>query len=78
MRITSSVGHMSSICARSVLLGLDQPVDAVERDAAIVADDAAAAVGVGQTGDDAGLAALHDLGRIGVEHAVVVRSCGIS
>ena len=50
-----------------------QPIDAVKRDAPIVADDAAAAVGVGQTGDDAGSAALHDLRRVGVEHAVIVR-----
>ena len=41
----SSVGHMSSICARSARLDLDQMVDAVERNAAVVADDAAAAVG---------------------------------
>ena len=73
MRIISSVGHMSSICARSRLLGLDQAVDAVERDAAVVADDAAAAIGVGQAGDDAGPAAAHDLRRIGVEDAVIVR-----
>ena len=55
------------------LLGLEQAIDAVERDAAIVADDAAAAIGIGKAGDDAGLAAPHDLGRVGVEHAVVVR-----
>ena len=55
------------------LLGLEQPRDAVEGDAAIVADDAAAAIGVGQAGDDARLAAAHDLRRVGVEHAVVVR-----
>ena len=53
-------------------LCVEQPVHPVERDTTIVADDAAAAVGVGQPGDDPGLAAFHDFGRIGVEHAVVV------
>jgi hypothetical protein len=36
---------------RGLLLG-DQEVRAVEGEAAVVADDAAAAVGVGQAGDD--------------------------
>ena len=54
------------------LLGLEQAIDAVQRHAPVVADDAAAAVGIGQAGDDAGLAAVHDLRRVGVEHAVVV------
>ncbi len=60
------------------LLDLEQAVDAVERDAPIVADDAAAAIGVGQAGDDAGLAAAHDLRRVGVEHARRCGSCGTS
>ncbi len=64
---------MSSICSRSSLLDLQQPVDAVKRDAAIVADDAAAAVGIRKPGDDAGPSAIHDLGRIRIEHAVIVR-----
>jgi hypothetical protein len=51
----------------------DEPVDAVEGDAAVVADDASAAVGVRQAGDDAGAARrLADLGSVGVEDAVVV------
>ena len=54
------------------VLGFEQAIDAVERDAAIVADDAAAAVGIGKAGDDAGPAAVHDFRRIGVEHAVIV------
>ena len=53
-------------------LDLEQAIDAVERDTAVVADDAAAAVGVGQAGNDAGPAALHDFRRVGVEHAVIV------
>ena len=54
------------------LLGFDESVDAVERHTAVVADNAAAAVGVREPGDDAGAAGLEDLGRVGVEDAVVV------
>ena len=50
----------------------EQPVHAVKRDAPVIADDAAAAIGIGKAGDDAGLPALHDLGRIGVEHPVIM------
>ena len=53
-------------------LRLKQPVHAVKGDAPVVADDAAAAIGIGKAGDDAGLPALHDLGRIGVEHPVIM------
>ena len=42
---------------RSSPLDRQQAVDAIEGDAAVVADDPAAAIGVGQTGDDAGSAA---------------------
>ncbi len=59
-----------------VLLALlvgDEEVHAVERDPAVVADDAAAAVGVRQAGDDPRRAGLADVRRVGVEHAVVVR-----
>ena len=56
-----------------LLLALDQPVDAVERHAPVVADDAAAAVGVGQPGEDVRAAARADVGGVGVEHALVVR-----
>ena len=52
---------------------LDQPRDAVERDPAVVADDPAAAVGVGQSGQDVRAAAAPDVGGVGVEDAVVVR-----
>ncbi len=54
------------------LLVLDQEVDAVEGDAAIVADDPAAAVGIGQAGDDARGACRLDVGRVGIEDAVVM------
>ena len=53
-------------------LGLKQAIYSVERNATIIADNAAAAVGVGKAGNDGRLAALHDLGRISVENAVVV------
>ena len=72
-RMISSVGHMSSIWARSCALGLEQPVDPVERHAPVIADDAAAPVGIRKAGDDPGPSAIHDFRRIGVEHAVIVR-----
>ena len=56
-RMTSSVDGARVERGLLVLLALDQPVDAVERDAAVVADDPAAAVGVGQAGDDVRAAA---------------------
>ncbi len=55
-----------------VLLALDQPVDAVERDPAIVADDPPAAIGVGQAGQDVPAAAAADVGGVGVEHSGIV------
>ena len=51
---------------------LDQPVDAIKRDPAIIADDAAAPIGVGQAGQDMRAAAAADVVGIGVEHAVIV------
>ena len=54
-------------------LGGDQAVDAVERDAAVVADDAPAPVGVRQARDDLVLARAAHLGRVGVVDALVVR-----
>ncbi len=53
-------------------LGVDQPVHAVQGDPAVVADDPAAAVGVGQAGDDAGPAGGPDVGGVGVEDPRVV------
>ena len=55
------------------LLIADEEVHAVERHAAVVADDAATAVAVGQAGDDMGGAAGAHLGLVDVEHALVVR-----
>ena len=54
------------------LLVGDQEIDAIERQAAVVADDAAASVGIGQAGDDAVVAGELHLIAIGIEHAVVV------
>ena len=50
----------------------DQAVHTVERDAAVIADDAAAAVGVRQAGDDARVARGAHVVGIGGENAVVV------
>src|SRR5262245_54633321 len=56
-----------------VLLALiDEKVHTIERHSPVVADDAAAAVRIGQTGNKVGVATLHDLGGIGIEDAVVV------
>src|SRR4029077_6290060 len=63
--------HVVDLRALAVFV-LDQSLGAVGRAAAIVADDAAATIGVGKPGNDAGLAGLHDLRRIGIEHAVIV------
>ncbi len=53
-------------------LGRQQLVRAVQGHAAIVADDPAATIGIGQTGDDVAAPARHDLRRIGIEDAVIV------
>ena len=63
--------HVIDLCPLCAL-GIEQPLDAIERDAPIVADDPTTAVGVRKAGNDAGPAALHDFRRVGVEHAVVV------
>ena len=55
------------------LLRLDEAVDAVERDAAVVADDAPAAIGVGQPRDDVAVARAANLRRVGIEDRLVVR-----
>ena len=68
----SSVDGSASSAAFSFFLALDQPVDAVERHAPVVADDPAAAVGVGQAGQQVRAAAAADVGGIGVEDALVV------
>ena len=53
-------------------LAFNQTVHTVEGHAAVVADDAAAAVGVRKTGDDADVAGLADLIAVDAEDAVVV------
>ena len=55
-----------------LLLPLEEPRDPVERHPPVVADDAAAAVGVRQPGQDVRAAALADVGGVGVEDALVV------
>ena len=69
----SSVDGKAIEAGLLLLLALDEPRHAVERDAAVVADDSAATVGVGQAGEDVRAAAAPHVGRIGVEDAVVVR-----
>ena len=54
-------------------LVLNQAVHAVERHAAVIADDAAAAIRVRQAGDDVAGAAGAHLRGVGVKHAGVVR-----
>ena len=64
--------HVVHLCA-FFALDLEQPVDSIESNPPIIADDATAAICVGETGDNARLAALHDLGCVCIEHAVVMR-----
>ena len=54
------------------LFVFDEAVHAVQGHAAIVADDPAAAVGVGQAGDDMAAAAGAHFGRVGIKNAGVV------
>ena len=54
------------------LLFLDQVVHAVKGHPAIVAHNAATAIGIGQTGDDVGVAGLLHLGGIGIKDRLVV------
>ena len=54
------------------LLLLDQVVHAVEGYPAIVAHNAATAIGIGQTGDDVGVAGFLHLGGIGIKNRLVV------
>ena len=56
-----------------LLLLLDEPRHAVERDPPVIADDAPAAIGIGQAGEDVRAAAGADVGGVGVEDAFVVR-----
>ena len=67
------VGHGAVAAVVEVLLlPGDEGVDAVQRHAAVVAHDAAAAVGVGQAGDDVAVAGALHLGGVGIKHRGVV------
>ena len=68
------IGHGTGFAVLQVLAaGGDELVRAVQGHAAVVADDTAAAVGIGQTGDDAGGAGSADVAGVGIEHAFIVR-----
>ena len=64
--------HVVDLCP-FLALGFKQPIHAVKRHAPVIADDTTAPVGIRKPGDDPGPAAIHDLGRIRIEHAVIVR-----
>ena len=67
------LGHRAvTAVGKVILLGLDEVVDAVQGYAAVVADNAAATVGVGQTGDDVAVACLLHLGGVGIKHSLVM------
>ena len=68
------VVHHGAVAAvvQIVLLCLDQIVDAVEGYPAVVADNPAPAVGVGQAGDDVAMAGLLHLGGVGVKDGLIV------
>jgi hypothetical protein len=62
-----------SSAAPFLLLLLDQPRHAIERNPAVIPDDAPAAIGVGQPREDVRTAAGPDVSRVGVEYTLVVR-----
>jgi len=67
------IGHGAVAAVGEVfLLELDEGVDAVQCHTAVVADDTATAIGVGQAGDDVGVAGGLHLGGIGIEHSLIV------
>ena len=63
--------HLAAV-GEVVLLGFDEVIDTVQGHTAVVADDTAAAVGVGQTGDDVAVAGLLHLGSVGIKHSLVM------
>ena len=68
------VVHLLNLETRQeLLLVLDEVVHTIEGNTAIVTDDTAAAVSVGQTGDDVAVAATADFRSISREHTFVVR-----
>jgi hypothetical protein len=63
-------GHFEGFLLRFFIL--DQAIDAIERHAAIVTDDATPPVGIWQPGDNAGVAYQPHVLGVGVKYAVVV------
>ena len=66
------VAHGAHETGEVGLLGFDDAVDTVEGKAAVVTDDAAAGIVVGQTGEEAERTETADFFGINVKHAVVV------
>ncbi len=67
------IGHGAvTAVGKVLLLELDQGINAVQGHAAVVAHDAAAAIGVRQTGDDVGVAGCFHLRGVGIEHSLIV------
>mmetsp|Transcript_13517 Transcript_13517/g.23991 ORF Transcript_13517/g.23991 Transcript_13517/m.23991 type:complete len:476 (-) Transcript_13517:491-1918(-) len=67
------VHHRLQVHVQVVLLVGHQRVGAIERHATVVTDDTTTTVAVGQTGEDATLAARAHVRRVSIEHALVVR-----
>ncbi len=55
-----------------MLLVLDKEIDAVESNAAVIADNSASALSVGQSRNDRGLSRKAHLGSIRVENALIM------
>ena len=67
------VRHDAAAAVGEVLaLLLNEEIEAVERHAAVVADDAAAAISIRQARDDVAMARLAHLRRIGIEDGLIV------
>ena len=56
-----------------MLLVLNQHIDAVEGDTAVIADDSASAVGIGQAGEDSRFSGEAHFRGIGIENALIMR-----
>jgi len=67
------IGHGAvTAVGKVVLLFFDQVVNAVQGNAAVVANDAAAAIGIGQAGHNVAVACLFHLRGVGIKHSGVV------
>ena len=64
--------HVVELSAFS-FLGLDEMINTVERNATIISNDAATAIGIRQASDDTRLPAAHNFRCIGVEHPIIMR-----